>query len=181
MPPPASQRAEIEPPEEITSEAVRGFLHGAFRFGSVSILAHMIMILPHPFKFSPSANTPSPSPSPASGPPAPIQTQEPSPGHSQNNTHTQNTNPRRPSPFSAQSIKSRLFYRPLEGFSEWLSPTARIYRGLTPQFKVYLQVSAMTLGGVVWAERRVNEYINTIRKVKRAERLQAQREQRYLE
>ena len=107
--------------------------------------------------------------------------QEPSFGHSQRTTHTHNADPRKPSPFSAQSIKSRLFYRPLEGFSEWLSPTARIYRGLTPQFKVYLQVSAMTLGGVVWAERRVNEYINTIRKVKRAERLQAQREQRYLE
>ncbi|KAL4936852.1 hypothetical protein BDV06DRAFT_227497 [Aspergillus oleicola] len=174
MPPPPSQRAEIEPPDEITHEAVRGFLHGAFRFGSVSILAHMIMILPHPFKFSPSANTPSTT----TGPPAPMQsqsqTQEPSHGHGSS------SNPRKPSPFSA-SLKSRLFYSPLEGFSEWLSPTARIYRGLTPQFKVYLQISAMTLGGVVWAERRVNEYIKMVRKMKRAERLQAQREARYLE
>ncbi|KAL2785670.1 hypothetical protein BJX66DRAFT_51771 [Aspergillus keveii] len=157
MPPPSSQRSDVEPPEEITSEAVRGFLTGAFRFGSVSILAHMIMILPHPFKFSPA--------SPAQGPPQHMQ-EQPQP---------------RQSSFSKEYIRSRLFYRPLEGFSEWLSPAARIYRGLTPQFKVFLQIAAMTLGGCVWAERRVNSYINMIRKVKRAERLQAQREARLLE
>ncbi|KAL4918017.1 hypothetical protein BDW62DRAFT_70446 [Aspergillus aurantiobrunneus] len=156
MPPPSSQKADIEPPEEITSEAVHGFLTGAFRFGSISILAHMIMILPHPFKFTPSS---------APGPPQ----------HMQEQAH------RRPSPFSKEYIRSRLFYRPLEGFSEWLSPTARIYRGLTPQFKVFLQIAAMTFGGCVWAERRVDQYIKLIRKVKRAERLQAQREARYLE
>ncbi|KAL4999034.1 hypothetical protein BDV10DRAFT_184687 [Aspergillus recurvatus] len=157
MPPPSSQRADVEPPEEITSEAVRGFLTGAFRFGSVSILAHMIMILPHPFKFSPTA----------SGPPQHMQ------------EHAQR--PSGPSPFSKEYIRSRLFYRPLEGFSEWLSPTSKIYRGLTPQFKVFLQIAAMTLGGCIWAEHRVNAYINNIRKAKRAERLQAQREARYLE
>ncbi|KAL2815913.1 hypothetical protein BJX63DRAFT_430509 [Aspergillus granulosus] len=156
MPPPSSQRADVEPPEEITSEAIRGFLTGAFRFGSVSILAHMILTLPHPFKFSP-------APSP---PGRPQQMQE----------HPQ---PRR-SPFSKENLQSK-FYRPLEGFSEWLSPGARIYRGLTPQFKVFLQIAAMTLGGCVWAERRVNNYINVIRKVKRAERLQAEREARLLE
>lgn len=31
MPPPSSHKGDIEPPEEITSEAVRGFLTGAFR------------------------------------------------------------------------------------------------------------------------------------------------------
>ncbi|KAL2828273.1 hypothetical protein BDW59DRAFT_52388 [Aspergillus cavernicola] len=156
MPPPSSHRADVEPPEEITSEGVRGFLAGAFRFGSVSILAHMIMILPHPFKFSPS---------PATHPPQHMQ-EHPKP---------------RSSPFSKEYIRSRIFYRPLEGFSEWLSPASRIYRGLTPQFKVFLQIAAMTLGGCVWAERRVNDYINQIRKAKRAERLQTQREARYLE
>ncbi|KAL3432207.1 hypothetical protein BDV09DRAFT_198012 [Aspergillus tetrazonus] len=157
MPPPSSQRADVEPPEEITSEAVRGFLAGAFRFGSVSILAHMILILPHPFKFSPNA----------SGPPQHMR------------EHGQR--PPGPSPFSKDYIRSRLFYRPLEGFSEWLSPTSKIYRGLTPQFKVFLQIAAMTLGGCIWAEHRVNAYINNIRKVKRAERLQAQREARFQE
>ncbi|KAL4926477.1 uncharacterized protein BDV17DRAFT_269331, partial [Aspergillus undulatus] len=151
MPPPPSQRAEIEPPDEITHEGIRGFLHGAFKFASTSILLHMLMNLPHPIKVSPSAT----------GFPAPMQPETP---------------PRRPSPFSGESLKSRLFYRPMEGFSEWLSPASRIYRGLTPQFKVYLQISAMTLGGVVYAEHRVNDYINTIRKVKRAERLHSQRE-----
>ncbi|KAL6231743.1 hypothetical protein BDW75DRAFT_35889 [Aspergillus navahoensis] len=157
MPPPSSQRSDVEPPEEITSEAVRGFLMGAFRFGSVSILAHMIMILPHPFKFSPTT----------SGPPQHMQ------------EHAQR--PSGPSPFSTEYIRSRLFYRPLEGFSKWLSPTSKIYRGLTLQFKVFLQIAAMTLGGCIWAEHRVNAYINSIRRAKRAERLQAQREARYLE
>ncbi|KAL4782264.1 hypothetical protein BJX76DRAFT_292905 [Aspergillus varians] len=156
MPPPSSHRADVEPPEEITSEAVRGFLTGAFRFGSVSILAHMIMSLPHPFKFSSSS---------AAGPPQ----------------HMQEQSQRRPSPFSMERIGYRLFYRPLEGFSEWLSPTSRVYRGLTPQFKVFLQIAAMTLGGCIWAEHRVNDYIKVIRKVKRAERLQAQQEARHLE
>ncbi|KAL5334775.1 hypothetical protein BJX70DRAFT_402222 [Aspergillus crustosus] len=156
MPPPSSLKADVEPPEEITSEAVRGFLTGAFRFGSVSILAHMIMILPHPFRFSPTH---------APGPPQ----------------HMQERARPRPSIFSKEYIRSRLFYRPLEGFSEWLSPTARVYRGLTPQFKVFLQIAAMTLGGCVWAEQRVNDYIKEIRKSKRAERLQAQRDARYSE
>ncbi|KAA8643231.1 uncharacterized protein ATNIH1004_009993 [Aspergillus tanneri] len=139
MPPPSSQKSDIEPPDEITSEA----------FGSVSIITHMILILPHPFKFSPSAT-----------PPAPASTQ---------------SHPPRQSPFSRQYLQNRLFHRPLEGFSEWLSPGSRIYRGLTPQFKVFLQIAAMTLGGCIWAERRVNDYINLVRKIKRAERIQAER------
>lgn len=65
----------------------------------------------------------------------------------------------------------------MEGFSRWISPGSRIYRGLTPQFKVFLQVWAMTLGGCIWQEKRVTEYIDLMRNLKRAERLQAEREQ----
>lgn len=119
------------------------------QFGSVSILAHMILILPHPFTFS----APAP-PATADSPPRP-----------------------RPSPFSRESIRSRVFYRPLEGFSEWISPTARVYRGLTPQFKVFIQIAAMTLGGCIWAEKRVTEYIELMRRIKRAERYEAERAQ----
>jgi hypothetical protein len=77
---------------------------------------------------------------------------------------------------SRDHLRARLFYRPLEGFSQWLSPTARVYRGLTPQFKVFLQIAAMTLGGCVWAECRATEFIDYMRKVKRAERVRAERE-----
>ncbi|KAJ5613108.1 hypothetical protein N7510_006302 [Penicillium lagena] len=150
MPPPPSQRGDIEPPAELTREAAKGFMTGVFRFGSVSILAHMILILPHPFTFT--------APTPPVRPDAP-----PRP---------------RPSPFSPAGLRSRLFYRPLEGFSEWISPTARVYRGLTPQFKVFLQIAAMTLGGCIWAERRVNDYIELVRRIKRAERRQAEMEER---
>lgn len=119
------------------------------QFGSVSILAHMIMNLPHPFVFS----APSPPAHPA-------------------------TQPRpRPSIFSRDYLRSRLFHRPLEGFSAWISPGSKVYRGLTPQFKVFLQMAAVTLGGCIWAEKRVTEYIDLVRKIRRAERLQAEREQ----
>lgn len=110
----------------------------------------MIMILPHPFKFSPASSAPVPSQPPNSARP-------------------------KQSPFSRDYIRSRLFHRPLEGFSDWLSPASRVYRGLTPQFKVFLQIGAMTLGGYIWAEKRVDEYIKFVRKVKRAEKLQAER------
>lgn len=125
------------------------------QFGSVSILAHMILILPHPFTFT--------APSP--------------PSTRADSQQSQSQSRPRPSPFFRDYIRSRLFYRPLEGFSEWISPTARVYRGLTPQFKVFLQLAAMTLGGWIWAERRVNEYIELVRRIKRAERLQAERAQ----
>ncbi|KAJ5921499.1 hypothetical protein N7454_006341 [Penicillium verhagenii] len=148
MPPPSNQRADIEPPEEITWVAAQGFMTGVFRFGSVSILAHMIFNLPHPFIFS----TPAPSPPTTQGQPRPRQ-----------------------SPFSKEYIRSRLLHRPLEGFSEWISPTARVYRGLTPQFKIFLQMAAMILGGSIWAERRVSEYIDLIRQIKRVERQEAER------
>lgn len=108
----------------------------------------MILALPHPFIFS------------APSPPA----------------HPATQHRPRPSIFSRDYLRSRLFHRPIEGFSEWLSPGSRIYRGLTPQFKVFLQVVAMTLGGCIWQEKRVTEYINLMRKLKQAERLQAERE-----
>ncbi|KAJ5326320.1 uncharacterized protein N7506_009422 [Penicillium brevicompactum] len=49
---PTSRKGENEPPEEIPWVAAQGFMTGVFRFGSVSILAHMILSLPHPFVFS---------------------------------------------------------------------------------------------------------------------------------
>lgn len=182
MPPPSNQRADIEPPAEVTTQAMMGFMTGVFRvcipkcnavdspqhrvlcrpllskaikltlmqFGSVSIFAHMILNLPHPFIFA------------APTPPT---------------TQSQAQSRPRPSIFSREYIRSRLFYRPLEGFSEWISPGSRVYRGLTPQFKVFLQIAAMTLGGCIWAERRVTEYIELMRRIKRAERLQIEREQ----
>lgn len=165
MPTPHNHRGDVAPPEEITSIAAQGFMTGVFRvstgpptqspnaianlfqFGSVSILAHMILALPHPFVFS----APSPPASPA-------------------------TQPRpRPSIFSRDYLRSRLFHRPLEGFSSWISPGSRVYRGLTPQFKVFIQVAAMTLGGCIWQEKRVTEYIELVRQIKRAERVEAER------
>ncbi|CAI7572637.1 unnamed protein product [Penicillium bialowiezense] len=146
---PTTRRGENEPPEEIPWVAAQGFMTGVFRFGSVSILAHMILSLPHPFVFS--APTPPAHPS---------------------------TQPRpRLSIFSRDYLRSRLFHRPIEGFSSWISPGSQIYRGLTPQFKVFIQVGLMTLGGCIWQEKRVTEYINLVRNLKRAERQQAEREQ----
>lgn len=58
-----------------------------------------------------------------------------------------------------------------------------IYRGLTVQFKVFMQLSAATLGGCIFAERRVSEYTNMVRQRNRAmERSQrAWNEQRELQ
>lgn len=140
MPPPSNQRAQVEPPEQVTTEAVKGFAIGALRFGSVSILAHMILIMPHPFTF----NNASPPASEAA---------RAAPGR-----------------FSPAGIRSNLFYRPLASLSESIGPASRIYRGLTPQFKTFLQIAAMTLGGCIWAEKRVNEYLKALRRVRRAER-----------
>lgn len=76
-------------------------------------------------------------------------------------------------------MRSKFFYQPLESFSESLSPASRVYRGLTPQFKVFLQIAVMTLGGCVYAERRVDQYIKLVRKVKRAERREAEAAARF--
>ncbi|KAJ5902505.1 hypothetical protein N7495_003033 [Penicillium taxi] len=149
MPPP-SQRSDTEPPAEITYIAAQGFMTGAFRFGSVSLIAHMILMLPHPFIFSKPTTSTSP-------------------------TTTKSSPQPRPSIFSGDYIRSRLFHRPLEGFSEWISPSSRVFRGLTPQFKVFIHMAIMTLGGCIWAEKRYMEYTALMRKMKRVERLETER------
>lgn len=110
----------------------------------------MILLMPHPFTFSEAA------------PPA---------------TSQQQPGKKAPSPFSMSNVRTRLFYRPLESLSDSIAPASRVYRGLTPQFKVFLQIAAMTLGGCIWAEHRVTEYLEATRKVKRVERVQAERAQ----
>ncbi|EGE00548.1 hypothetical protein TESG_07820 [Trichophyton tonsurans CBS 112818] len=140
MPPPSNQRAAIEPPPQVTKEATMGFITGAVRFGALSILAHLILSLPHPMHFTPS--TSSSSNAANSKPPPP---------------------PPKPTP-------TPLIYRPLVSFSNSIAPMSRVYRGLTPQFKTFIQISIMTLGGCIWAEKRVGEYLDVVRKVKRAER-----------
>ncbi|KAF2404482.1 hypothetical protein EJ06DRAFT_526560 [Trichodelitschia bisporula] len=49
-----------------------------------------------------------------------------------------------------------------------------IYRGLTPQFKVFLQFSAMTFGGMVEADKRMRAHEVLVRHRKRFERNQAE-------
>jgi hypothetical protein len=38
-----------------------------------------------------------------------------------------------------------------------------VYRGLTVQFKAFIQLSALTLGGCIFAEKRVSEYNDMVR------------------
>ncbi|KAJ9663545.1 hypothetical protein H2198_000811 [Neophaeococcomyces mojaviensis] len=90
MPPP-SNVTNIAPPEALGPIATKGFAVGAFRFGSISLLAHLALNSLHP-----------------------------------------------------------------------------IYRGLTIQFKVFIQLSAMTLGGCIFAEKRVSEYNDMVRRRNRA-------------
>ncbi|EAS37446.3 uncharacterized protein CIMG_02800 [Coccidioides immitis RS] len=141
MPPPSKLRADVEPPDQVTDEGIKGFLTGAVRFGSLSIIAHLILILPHPMHFA--DHTPAP-PSPSSASSSPFRGRRP--------------------------INLASVYRPLMSISESIAPISRVYRGLTPQFKVFLQISAMTFGGCIWAEKRVQEYLDVMRKVKRAKR-----------
>ncbi|RMD41205.1 hypothetical protein DV735_g3887, partial [Chaetothyriales sp. CBS 134920] len=49
-----------------------------------------------------------------------------------------------------------------------LNRTHPIYRGLTIQFKVFIQISAMMLGGYIFAEKRVAEYNDAVRTRRRA-------------
>lgn len=97
MPPPAStsdspsRAPPIIPPSQVTAEATRGFISGALRFTSISILAHILLQRVHP-----------------------------------------------------------------------------VYRGLTVQFKMFIQLSALTLGGCIFAEQRVTDYNNMIRRQQRA-------------
>lgn len=104
----------------------------------MSILAHLILVLPHPFRF-----------------------EDASPPSSESN--------KKKTPFSAR-VRQQTFYRPLTSLSDSLAPMSRVYRGLTPQFKVFLNIAAMTLGGSIWAERRVGEYMDMLRRKRRAER-----------
>jgi hypothetical protein len=97
MPPPSSTSHSpsgappIIPPNQVNTEAARGFLSGALRFTSISIIAHILLQRVHP-----------------------------------------------------------------------------IYRGLTLQFKIFVQLSAATLGGCIFAEKRVSEYNNMVRRQQRA-------------
>jgi hypothetical protein len=97
MPPPASTSHSstgappIIPPSQVSAEAARGFLSGALRFSSISIVAHILLQRVHP-----------------------------------------------------------------------------IYRGLTVQFKIFIQLSAATLGGCIFAEKRVSEYNDMVRRRQRA-------------
>lgn len=100
--------------------------------------------MPHPFKFDNAA-----------APAAPT---------------TAGASPSSSSRFSPSGIRNTLFYKPLSSLSESIGPLSRIYRGLTPQFKIFLQIAVMTLGGTIWAERRVNEYLQALRRLRRAER-----------
>ncbi|KAK4448174.1 hypothetical protein QBC34DRAFT_114495 [Podospora aff. communis PSN243] len=58
----------------------------------------------------------------------------------------------------------------LGGFGYALSP---IYRGLTLQFKVYIQMSGMVLGSMIEADSRLREYEASMRMRRRLMREQA--------
>jgi hypothetical protein len=49
-----------------------------------------------------------------------------------------------------------------------LSRIHPVYRRLTVQFKVFIQLSSMTLGGCIFAEKRVTEYNDFVRRRNRA-------------
>ena len=58
----------------------------------------------------------------------------------------------------------------LGAIGHFISP---VYRGLTPQFKLYIQLSAMTCGGVIGAERSVRTYEFEMVREKRRRRNEA--------
>lgn len=49
-----------------------------------------------------------------------------------------------------------------------LNSVTPVYRNLTVQFKVFIQLSAMMLGGCIFAEKRVSEYNDMVRYRNRA-------------
>jgi hypothetical protein len=49
-----------------------------------------------------------------------------------------------------------------------LQPFHPVYRGLTVQFKLFIQISAMMLGGCIFAEKRVSEFNDAVRRRNRA-------------
>jgi len=90
MPPPSSV-TDIAPPLVTTQIAAKGFAIGVLRFGSISILSHILLQATHP-----------------------------------------------------------------------------VYRRVTPQFKVFVQIAAMTLGGCIFAEKEVSDYNDMLRRRRRA-------------
>ncbi|KAL5604111.1 hypothetical protein BROUX41_002100 [Berkeleyomyces rouxiae] len=54
-----------------------------------------------------------------------------------------------------------------------------VYRGLTVQFKVYMQMSAMVLGGMIEADARLRMYETRMRQMRREE-AQAQKWERLM-
>jgi hypothetical protein len=90
MPPPSSV-TDIAPPLATSQIAAKGFAIGALRFGSISILSHILLQATHP-----------------------------------------------------------------------------VYRRVTIQFKVFIQIAALTLGGVIFAEREVSDYNDMLRRRRRA-------------
>ncbi|MCJ1393805.1 hypothetical protein MMC18_006681 [Xylographa bjoerkii] len=58
----------------------------------------------------------------------------------------------------------------LAGAGWALSP---VYRALTVQFKLFVQMAGMTLGGMVEADRRLREYERVVRRRKKSERDEA--------
>lgn len=55
----------------------------------------------------------------------------------------------------------------IAGAAFYFSP---VYRGLTLQFKIYLQMSGMTIGGCVEAERRMREHEQRTRRMRKIRR-----------
>lgn len=58
-----------------------------------------------------------------------------------------------------------------------------VYRGLTVQFKVFLQMSAMTLGGMIEADRRLikhEQYVRVEKKVARDQEVWRRYQDEYL-
>lgn len=49
-----------------------------------------------------------------------------------------------------------------------LNRMSPVYRGLTIQFKIFLQLAAITLGGCICASRRVSDFNETIRRQQRS-------------
>ncbi|KZZ89311.1 hypothetical protein AAP_04458 [Ascosphaera apis ARSEF 7405] len=137
MPPPSDQRQFIEPPPEVVPEAVKGFGIGALRYASLSVLLHVVLSMPHPMVFRPDAADKSTAITPE--PPK------------------QSSKAAREAAAKLRWKQTPLIYRPLQSFSSFCAPASKVYRGLTPQFKVFIQIGIMSLGGYLWAESRVNE------------------------
>jgi hypothetical protein len=90
MPPPSTV-TDIAPPLITTQIAAKGFAIGAMKFGSISLLSHILLQATHP-----------------------------------------------------------------------------VYRRVTFQFKVFIQIAAMTLGGCIFAEKEVSDYNDMLRRRRRA-------------